>query len=110
MARDRPERLAQLASAGWFRDGLTTAEAAIVAVLYERSRFLSPEFDEIVANPGTLNVELGTATNRSGSNCTNRDIALGTHAGRFTGDGRGSSGSASFRGECSMPISRARPS
>ncbi len=68
MARDRPERLAQLASAGWFRDGLTTAEAAIVAVLYERSRFRSPEFDAIVANPETLNVELGTATSRSGSN------------------------------------------
>ena len=67
MARDRPERLAQLASAGWFRDGLTTAEAAIVAALYERSRFLSPEFDAIVADPGTLNVELGAATGRSGS-------------------------------------------
>ena len=67
MARDRPERLAQLASEGWFRDGLTTAEAAIVAVLYERSRFLSPEFDATVADPGTLNVELGAATNRSGS-------------------------------------------
>ena len=35
--RTGPERLAQLASAGWFRDGMTTAEAAIVAVLYERS-------------------------------------------------------------------------
>lgn len=67
MAQDRPERLAQLASAGWFRDGLTTAEAAIVAVLYERSRFQSPEFDAIVANPGTLNVELGATTNRSGT-------------------------------------------
>lgn len=67
MARDRPDRLAQLASAGWFLDGLTTAEAAIVAVLYERSRFLSPEFDAIVANPGTLNVELGSTTNRGGS-------------------------------------------
>ena len=67
MARDRPDRLAQLASAGWFRDGLTTTEAAIVAVLYERSRFLSPEFDAIVAHPETLNVELATTTNRSGS-------------------------------------------
>ncbi|MCY4555777.1 MAG: hypothetical protein OXF79_05245 [Chloroflexi bacterium] len=67
MAQDRPERLAQLASAGWFRDGMTTAEAAIVAVLYERSRFQSPEFDAIVANPGTLNVELGATTNRSGT-------------------------------------------
>ena len=67
MAQDRPGRLAQLTNAGWFRDGLTTAEAAIVAVMYERSRFQSPEFDAIVANPGSLNVELGAATNRSGS-------------------------------------------
>ena len=67
MAQSRPDRLAQLASAGWFRDGLTTAEAAIVAVLYERSRFPSPEFDATVADPGILNVELGTATTRSGS-------------------------------------------
>ena len=67
MAQDRPERLAQLTAAPWFRDGLTPAEAAIVAVLYERSRFLSPEFDAIVANPGTLNVELGATTNRNGS-------------------------------------------
>ena len=67
MARDRPERLAQLASAGWFRDGLTTTEAAIVAVLYERSRFLSPEFDATVADPETLNVELGITTKRSGA-------------------------------------------
>ena len=67
MAQDRPERLAQLTGAGWFRDGLTTVEAAIVAVLYERSRFLSPEFDATVANPETLNVELGATTNRSGS-------------------------------------------
>ena len=67
MAQDRPERLAQLTSAGWFRDGLTTVEAAIVAVLYERSRFLSPEFDATVANPETLNVELGTTTNRRGA-------------------------------------------
>ena len=67
MAQDRPERSAQLTSVGWFRDGLTTAEAAIVAVLYERSRFLSPEFDEIIANPGTLDVELGATTNRRGT-------------------------------------------
>ena len=67
MAQDRPERLAQLTGAGWFRDGLTTVEAAIVAVLYERSRFLSPEFDATVANPETLNVELGTTTNRRGA-------------------------------------------
>ncbi len=67
MAQDRPERLAQLISAGWFRDGLTTNDAAIVATLYERSRFLSPEFDAIIANPGSLNVELGATTNRSGS-------------------------------------------
>ena len=67
MAQDRPDRLTQLAGADWFLDGLTTAEAAIVAVLYERSRFLSPEFDAIVANPGTLNVELGATASRSGS-------------------------------------------
>ena len=67
MAQNRPERLAQLTSAAWFRDGLTTEEAAIVSVLYERSRFRSPEFDAIVANPGTLNVELGATTNRGGS-------------------------------------------
>ena len=67
MAQDRPERLAQLSSAGWFRDGLTNAESAIVAVLYERSRFQSPEFDEIVANPEKLDVQLGATTNRNGS-------------------------------------------
>ncbi len=67
MAQDRPERLAQLTGAAWFRDGLTVAEAAIVAVLYERSRFLSSEFDDIVANPGILSVELGATTNRNGS-------------------------------------------
>ena len=67
MAQDRPERLAQLTRAAWFQDSLTTAEAAIVALLYERSRFRSPEFDEIVADPGTLNVELGVTTNRNGS-------------------------------------------
>ena len=66
MAQDRPERLAQLAGADWFRDGLTDAEAAIVAVLYERSRFLSPEFDDIVRNPDTLNVETGATTNGAG--------------------------------------------
>ena len=66
MAQDRPERLAQLTRADWFRDGLTDAEAAIVAVLYERSRFLSPEFDDIVANPYALNVELGETANGRG--------------------------------------------
>ncbi len=66
MAQDRPERLVQLTRAAWFRDGLTDAEAAIVAALYERSRFLSPEFDDIVGNPATLNVELDATTNRAG--------------------------------------------
>ena len=66
MAQDRPERLAQLSRADWFRDGLTDAEAAIVTVLYERSRFLSPEFDAIVANPQTLSVEMAATTNRAG--------------------------------------------
>lgn len=67
MAQDRPERLDQLTHAGWFRDGLTISETAVVAVLYERSRFLSPEFDAIVADPGILTVELGDTTNRSGA-------------------------------------------
>ena len=67
MARDRPDRLAQVAGASWFRDGLTTTEGAIVSILYERSRFRSPEFDAIVSDPGTLTVELGAATNRNGS-------------------------------------------
>ena len=66
MAQDRPERLDQLTKAPWFRDGLTDSEAAIVAALYERSRFVSPEFDAIVANPQSLNVEIRTATNRAG--------------------------------------------
>ena len=66
MAQDRPERLAQLTKEPWFRDGLTDSEAAIVAALYERSRFVSPEFDTIVANPESLNVEIRTATNRAG--------------------------------------------
>ena len=66
MAQDRPERLAQLTAADWFRDGLVDYEAAIVAVLYERSRFLSPEFDNIVSSPGSVSVEIGYATNRAG--------------------------------------------
>lgn len=68
MAQNRPDRLAQLTGAGWFRDGLTDAEAAIVATLYERSRFQSPEFDSIVGNPGVVAVEISAATNRSGEN------------------------------------------
>ena len=66
MAQNRTERLAQLTNADWFRDGLTESEAAIVAVLYERSRFLSPEFDDIVSSPGSVAVETGYATNRAG--------------------------------------------
>lgn len=66
MAHNRPERLAQLTRADWFRDGLTDAEAAIVATLFERSRFLSPEFDAIVSDPGTLSVDLSATTNRAG--------------------------------------------
>ncbi len=66
MARDRPERLAQLSRASWFQDGLTDAEAAIVATLFERSRFLSPEFDAIVSDPGVLTVDMSTTTNRVG--------------------------------------------
>ena len=66
MAQDRPERLAQLTAADWFRDGLTDPEAAIVAVLYERSRFLSPEFDDIVSSPGLVSVETAYTANRAG--------------------------------------------
>lgn len=66
MAHNRPERLAQLTRADWFRDGLTDAEAAIVATLYERSRFQSPEFDSIVGNPGVVAVEISATTNRVG--------------------------------------------
>ena len=66
MAQNRPERLAQLTQAGWFRDGLTDAEAAIVSTLYERSRFQSPEFDAIVGNPTIVDVEVSSTTNRAG--------------------------------------------
>ena len=66
MAQDRPDRLAQLNGAEWFRDGWTDAEAATAAILYERSRFRSPEFDDIVENPSVVNVELSAATNRRG--------------------------------------------
>ena len=66
MAQNRPERLAQLTAAGWFRDGLTPAEAAIVAVLYDRSRFESPEFDDIVSDPDSLEVTMGEALNGAG--------------------------------------------
>ena len=66
MAQHRPERLRQLHEAPWFRDGWTDAEAAIVAILFDRSIFLSPEFDDIVANPGLLNIDFGSTTNRVG--------------------------------------------
>ena len=66
MAQDRPERLAQLSESDWFADGLTDSEAAIVAALYERSRFQSPEFDDIVRDPDSLNVEIKTTADRSG--------------------------------------------
>ena len=66
LAQNRPERLAQLTDADWFRNGLTETEAAIVAVLYERSRFQSPEFDDIVNSPGVVSVETRYATNRAG--------------------------------------------
>ena len=109
MAQDRPERLAQLTGAGWFRDGLTTVEAAIVAVLYERSRFLSPEFDATVANPETLNVELGTTTNRRGAIVPIAIVRSGPAPA-------GSPVMAVARPQrrcsraCSMPIFRPRPS
>jgi len=66
LAQNRPERLAPLTAAGWFRDGLTPEEAAIVAVLYDRSRFESPEFDDIVSNPESLEVTMGEARNGAG--------------------------------------------
>ena len=66
LAQNRPERLAPLTAAGWFRDGLTPEEAAIVAVLYDRSRLESPEFDKIVGNPATLKVTMGEARNGAG--------------------------------------------
>ena len=56
MAQNRPQRLAQLTAAPWFRDGLTETEAAIVAILYGRAGFQSPEFDDIVGDPNILNV------------------------------------------------------
>ena len=78
MAQDRPERLAQLTEATWFRDGLTDSEAAIVAALYERSRFQSPEFDDIVGDPDSLNVEIRTTTNRGGDTVPIAIIRSGT--------------------------------
>ena len=66
LAQNRPERLAPLTAAGWFRDGLTSDEAAIVAVLYDRSRFESPEFDDIVSDPESLAVTMGEARNGAG--------------------------------------------
>ena len=83
MAQDRPERLAQLTGADWFRDGLTDPETAIVAVLYERSRFLSPEFDEIVSSPGSVSVETGYATSRAGESIP---IAIIREAGVLNAD------------------------
>ena len=67
MARNNPERLAQLTAANWFSDGLADYEAAIVAILYERSRFQSPEFDNIVKSPGLVSVETGYTTNLAGA-------------------------------------------
>ena len=66
MAQYTPEHLRQLHEAPWFRDGWTDAEAVIVAILFDRSIFLSPEFDDIVANPGSLNIDFGATTNRAG--------------------------------------------
>ena len=66
LAQNRPERLAPLTAAGWFRDGLTPEEAAIVAVLYDRSRFESPEFDDIVSDPESLAVTMGETRNGAG--------------------------------------------
>ena len=83
MAQDRPERLAQLTGANWFRDGLADYEAAIVAALYERSRFQSPEFDDIVNSPGAVSVEMGYATGGDGADIP---IAVVRGAGEFAPD------------------------
>jgi len=66
MAQNTPKHLERLHGANWFRDGWTDAEAAIVAILFDRSLFLSPEFDAILADPNTLNVEIGTTLNLVG--------------------------------------------
>lgn len=66
MAQNTPKHLERLHGADWFRDGWTDAEAAIVAILFDRALFLSPEFDAILADPNTLNVELGTTLNLVG--------------------------------------------
>ncbi len=66
MAQITPKHLERLHDADWFRDGWTDAEAAIVAILFDRSLFLSPEFDAIVANPGSLSVEISMTANRAG--------------------------------------------
>ncbi len=78
MAQDRPERLAQLTDAPWFGDGLTDSEAAIVAALYERSRFQSPEFDDIVRDPDSLNVEMKATASRRGKTVPIAIIRSGT--------------------------------
>ena len=66
MAHNTPKHLERLHGADWFRDGWTDAETAIVAILFDRSLFPSPEFDAILADPSTLNVEIGTTLNLAG--------------------------------------------
>lgn len=78
MAQDRPEKLAQLSKSAWFGDGLTDSEAAIVAALYERSRFQSPEFDDTVRDPNSLNVEISATASRRGTTVPIAIIRSGT--------------------------------
>ena len=74
MAQNRPQRLEDLTAAPWFRDGLTDEETAIVAVLYGRAGFQSPEFDAIVMDhnippgslPGDLNVVVSATAGGAG--------------------------------------------
>ena len=66
MAQNRPQQLAELTAAPWFRDGLTETEAAIVAVLYGRAGFQSTEFDDIVRDPRILNVTVSATAGGAG--------------------------------------------
>ena len=70
MAQDRPERLAQLTSAAWFRDGTEHSRRVrdsrrALRTFHGSSR---PEFDATVAKPGNASTwRLGAAASRSGS-------------------------------------------
>lgn len=66
LAQNDPQRLIRLSGAGWFRDGLTDVEAAVVAVLHERSKYAPAEFEAITADPGVLTAEISKINNRAG--------------------------------------------